>query len=275
MASWTLSLLTAGLLLPANAAEEGASRREMERLQGTWQFVTWEVQGVAKPTEEVAQYTAVLKGDLWTVSKGDKIAAQVVFRVDPTKTPKTMDFIDINRARNMRGIYSLEGDTLRFCDRDVEKGDRPSQFATTPESGLVMVVLRRLRPGGHWDAAADAERAKFQGNWRFVSMEVQGERKPDTEFSKYKVVFQGDQWTVSEGDRIAAQSFFRVDPTKTPKTIDIVDIDKGRIIRGIYRLEGDRLTVCDRGAKKGGRPVEFATKPDSGFVLVVLNRVKP
>lgn len=275
MASWTLTLLTAGLLLTSNASEEGPSLREMERLQGTWQFVTWEAQGVAKPAEEVAEYTAVLKGDLWTVSKGDKIAAQVIFRVDPTKSPKTMDFIDVKRARNMRGIYSLEGDTLRFCDRDVEKGDRPAKFATTPDSGLVLVTLRRQKPGGRWEDATKAERVKFQGNWRFESMEVQGKRKPDTDFGKYKVVFQGDQWTVSEGDRIAARTFFRLDPTKSPKTIDIVDIDKGRIIRGIYKLEGDALTVCDRGAEKGSRPAEFATQPDSGLVLVVLRRSKP
>ncbi len=108
-----------------------------------------------------------------------------------------------------------------------------------------------------------------------MSLEVQGEQKPDTDFKKYSVVFNGDQWTVSEGDKIAAQTFFRVDPTKTPKTIDIVDIDKGRIIRGIYALKGDTLTICDRGAEKGGRPTEFATKPNSGFVLIVLNRVKP
>lgn len=275
MASWILSLLVLALAPTASTSQDGPAGHEMERLQGTWQFVALEVQGEAKPAEDVAQYTAVLQGDLWTVSKGKEVAAQVVFRVDPTKTPKTMEFIDINRARSMRGIYSLQGETLKICDRDVKKGDRPTNFATTPDSGLVLVTLRRLKPGGRRADPMAAERAKLLGNWRFVSMEVQGEHKPDTEFSKYKVVFQDDQWTVSEDHRIAAQSFFRMDPTKTPKTIDIVDIDKGRIIRGVYKLEGDTFTVCDRGAEKGGRPVEFATRPDSGLVLVVLARAKP
>ena len=275
MASCTFSLLALALLPTASTSQDGPASHEVERLQGIWQFVAWEGQGVAKPSEEVAQYTAVLRGDLWTVSKGKEVAAQVVFRVDPSKTPKTMEFIDIKRARIMRGIYSLEGETLRVCDRDVEKGERPTKFATTPDSGLVLVTLRRLKPGGRREDSMAAERAKLQGNWRFVSMEVQGQHRADMEFSKSKVVFQGDQWTVSEDHRIAAQSFFRMDPTKTPKTIDIVDIDKGRLIRGIYKLEGDTFTVCDRGAEKDGRPAEFATRPDSGLVLVVLARAKP
>jgi uncharacterized protein (TIGR03067 family) len=70
---------------------------------------------------------------------------------------------------------------------------------------------------------------------------------------------------------------FELDPTQKPKTIDLVDVDveKKRLIRGIYFLEGDTLTVCYREAEKGERPTEFATKPDSGFVLFVLKREKP
>ncbi len=123
--------------------------------------------------------------------------------------------------------------------------------------------------------AIKKEMAQFQGTWKFVSMEVEGKKKPDKDFTKYTVVLQGDQWTVSEGDKIAANVTFKLDPTKKPKTIDLVDVEKKRLIRGIYSLDGDKLTVCDRGSEKGERPTEFATKADSGLVLVVLKRVKP
>lgn len=125
------------------------------------------------------------------------------------------------------------------------------------------------------DDAIKKETATFRGPWKFVSMEVEGKKKPDEDFNKYTVVLKGDQWTVSKGDKIAARVTFKLDPAKEPKTIDLVDTDKKRLIRGIYSFKGDTLTICDRGAEKGERPTEFGTKPDSGFVQFVLKRVKP
>ena len=138
---------------------------------------------------------------------------------------------------------------------------------------LCLVFLSRFWPSKlGTQAAADKELAKFQGTWEFVSMEADGQKKPDEHFKKYVVVLTNGYWNVYEGTRTVAETPFQVDPTANPKTIDLFPSD-GRILQGIYRFEDDRLTMCDRGTENGERPAEYATKPDSGLVLVVLKRV--
>jgi uncharacterized protein (TIGR03067 family) len=268
-----LLVLGVGLLLAADAPKKDATKKEMAKFQGTWTFVSMEVNGKQQPSEDFNKYTVVLKDDQWTVSEGDKIAAKVTFKPDPTKKPKTIDLVDVEKKRLIRGIYSFERDTLTVCDRGAEKGDRPTEFGTKPDSGVVLFVLKRAKPSEP-NGAAKKELAKFQGNWKFVSMEVNGKKSSEEEFGKFRVVYEGDGCKVYDGDKIAAEvTSIKLDPTKKPKTIDWTN--QGRQVRGIYTLEEETLTLCDRETAKGDRPTKFATKSDSGLVLVVLKRVKP
>jgi uncharacterized protein (TIGR03067 family) len=48
---------------------------------------------------------------------------------------------------------------------------------------------------------------------------------------------------------------------------------RGKTWRGIYKIDGDTLTICDNAAElQKSRPTSFATEPDSGLVLVVFQR---
>ena len=123
-------------------------------------------------------------------------------------------------------------------------------------------------------SAVNHEFEKFQGTWEFESMEVSGEKRPDQAFKKHIAVLQGNQWTVFEGTNVLARCEFELDPRTNPKSLDFYPPpDKGLPIHGIYTLEGDQLTVCDRGENNGDRPTEFKTDPDSGMVMFVLRRV--
>src|SRR6266542_3394396 len=66
---------------------------------------------------------------------------------------------------------------------------------------------------------------------------------------------------------------YRLDPTKSPKTVDWLDSvgeDAGKTIPAIYSLNGDRFTFC--AAYTGQeRPTQFRTK--LGGVLRVSQRV--
>ena len=69
-----------------------------------------------------------------------------------------------------------------------------------------------------------------------------------------------------------------VNPNKDPKTIDNVlesGASKGKKQYGVYKLEGDKLTVCmtPPGRAEDDRPKEFTTK-DTTNVVFVFERVK-
>jgi uncharacterized protein (TIGR03067 family) len=66
----------------------------------------------------------------------------------------------------------------------------------------------------------------------------------------------------------------KVDPTARPRRVDLrVDTPDGpKTNRGIYRADGDRLTICY--ATGGDRPAEFRAGAGSGRVLVELRHRK-
>jgi uncharacterized protein (TIGR03067 family) len=69
-----------------------------------------------------------------------------------------------------------------------------------------------------------------------------------------------------------------VNSKKNSKTIDILHESgeqKGKRQYGVYKLEGDKFTVCvtPRGSAEADRPKDFATK-DTTNVVFVFERVK-
>ncbi len=78
-----------------------------------------------------------------------------------------------------------------------------------------------------------------------------------------------------KGERGTESWPYTLDPTKKPAAIDFSEENK-KITRGIYKLEGDKLTICLANYPDKKRPTEFKAKPDpDGQGLLVLKRKKP
>lgn len=67
---------------------------------------------------------------------------------------------------------------------------------------------------------------------------------------------------------------YTTDPKKTPNELNLVPmgIGQGVTFTGIYKIDGDTLTICF--TTDGKRPTEFASPAGSAAMLITLKRVK-
>ena len=128
------------------------------------------------------------------------------------------------------------------------------------------------------DDKADLEKEvmKFKGTWTFESSEAGGMELPAGELKELLLTFEGDKHTVKKGDEVIQVGTQKLDPSKSPKTIDVTMTEgpsKGAVMLGIYEIDGDTLKVCfDPQGKK--RPTEFKSAAGSGNFVNIHKRVK-
>jgi uncharacterized protein (TIGR03067 family) len=137
----------------------------------------------------------------------------------------------------------------------------------------VIVVLACPLP-----LAADADDSKkdlkaLRGKWKMVGGEAAGKAFAEGGVPDFSMaVADGGKATgkIPSGDFTFT---ITVDPKKSPKAMDNLHESgeqKGKRQYGIYKLDGDKLTVCmsPRGAAEADRPKEFTSKGGKNVVFV-------
>lgn len=141
--------------------------------------------------------------------------------------------------------------------------------------GVVFLLFATLTPAQ--DAKKDLE--ALQGEWTLVSTEPKLEPE-----EAYKLTIKGEQWTIRAPSILgnaAAKTTIKIDPSKSPKTLDLTIRIGDRELPprlGIYKLEGNTLTVCQT-IGKAERPTEFRStdlaeyrSTGKGYMLTVFRR---
>jgi uncharacterized protein (TIGR03067 family) len=184
------------------------------------------------------------------------------------RTPKQTTFtLDSgpDKGKEIRSIDRLEGDTLTSCVAPVG-AQRPIEFSAKAGTGYTLRIFRRAKEMDESKAGAvEAEQKRFEGSWRFVSMEMEGKDITANLGADDRLILKGDHFT-SKTHRGTVEGTYKVDPTVKPKTIDVMLTDgsgQSQTIRGIYELDGKP------------RPTAFASAPSSGSSVQVLERTKP
>ena len=114
------------------------------------------------------------------------------------------------------------------------------------------------------------DESKLQGTWVVVSAQREG--KPYRDVKDAKLIFKDNMLIIRRPRDEDAKSTYRVDATKTPRTIDLTE--DGRVSKGIYLLQGDVLKLCISAFSSKKRPDKFSAEKGEGTALIELKREK-
>jgi uncharacterized protein (TIGR03067 family) len=237
---------------------------DLERLQGAWNIVGQEGQ-------------VVIKGSRF-VSTGMGAEYEGTLELDPSARPARIDMKfdkGPEKGNTNLGIYRIEGDSWKLCL--ATRGTvRPKVFKAPEGSGIAVQTLVRAK------AAAKARKTKtpepsgpptiFEGDWQMLSGVMNGVAMDAATVQWVKRVTRGNQTSVIAGPQTMLKVEFTFDPATS--AIDYVNLhgaSKGKAQQGVYRIEGDVLTVC-MAAPGGIRPREFTSVPGDGRTLTAWKR---
>jgi uncharacterized protein (TIGR03067 family) len=100
--------------------------------------------------------------------------------------------------------------------------------------GLVVLPGTGTRADDKTDLGAEFK--KFHGLWTFESVKAGGKKAPADQLKGVTVTFAGDKYTVKKGDEVIQVGTQKLDPSKSPKAIDVTateGLNKGAVMLGI------------------------------------------
>jgi uncharacterized protein (TIGR03067 family) len=148
MSRYVVTVLVIGLLLGAAPAPEDKAKKDREALQGTWRWVLSE-QGGKELGDDLRQHTLIFEKDTFAVKLGGRVIVGGKFKLDPSKKPKTIDMTvtdspgDLDKGKEIHGIYELDKDTLKWCTSEPGGTDRPKEFSTKEGTRDLFVTLKK------------------------------------------------------------------------------------------------------------------------------------
>jgi uncharacterized protein (TIGR03067 family) len=130
------------------AAPEEAIKADRKALAGTWQAVSYELDGKKAPAEDLQDVQLVIDADGKAIArKAGQAFIGGTTEIDPTRTPRAIDIaytVGEIKGQTALGIYEVKGDTLRICRSNPGK-DRPTEFSSKPGSGHTLMSYRRVK----------------------------------------------------------------------------------------------------------------------------------
>ena len=144
IAAWAL----AATVMAAGGDITEAIRKDKAALQGTWKVTASASKGENVPADDLKDLFLIFRADAIHIREGGKTMENFTFLLDPTKKIKEIDLtlrVGPQKGRVDRGIYQLDGDTLKICIQTNKDADRPREFVSRPNTELWLIVLQRTK----------------------------------------------------------------------------------------------------------------------------------
>ena len=128
------------------------------------------------------------------------------------------------------------------------------------------------------DEPKKKEATTFKGKWSLVSLEHGGKAAPDDLIKDFKCNFEDKTYNNVMNGEVIEEGDYSFDDEKSPKTVDF-EIKKGpnegKKQLGIFKIEGDKMTLVVAEPGTTDRPTSFKVEDGSSLIKAVLERVKP
>lgn len=122
-------------------AREEAARRDRERMQGVWKFVSGK-----------REAQLLISGEHFTMKFRNGDIYVGTYTLDATAKPKAMDLTiqegpEAYRGKTALAIYEFDADHLIWCPAEPGRQDRLAAFPGQEDLGHLCIIFRREKNG--------------------------------------------------------------------------------------------------------------------------------
>ena len=127
------------------------TEKDLELLQGIWEQVGVEADGIANPADDYSAsgtLTIFDGNEFSVVSAEGSVLLKGKFRLDATTIPRQATWVDEmgpDKGKQLPGIYNLSGDNFVFVAAGDEAVSKPTDFRTETGQTLRRFVRRSRR----------------------------------------------------------------------------------------------------------------------------------